>query len=503
MTTGLSPLPPTYQPEDLGVFGPGSTGYQEPTQGIGDRIALALATGGIPEPPSTLRPGEGQGPGGLAALLSGAARGFAGTRGRVISEREKMNQALGQLQHERNVAGIEATKEARKARIVTPEMLKLYDLPPEYLGKQVGELPAELTTKPPSAKPQDRGKISLSEIYALPYDPKTGRGLKADDLGKDPGDADVQKRISGMTPVAPLSPALAGVDVPTLVEGVISGRIDPRQIKITARGGVGAKVATGLLQRGYDINKASLAMDALATLSHNAQGPQVLALRRAALSVNNATSLMEDLNKQLTEAVKSAPIPRSEIPESNRIVLALALRGKYGPKALDIARQFDTQARVVRNEYPTVLSGGWAPQQAQIEDASKMIDPLYGEGGMASSLKTLRQDAIYKTNAVTSLGAIVPGMGEVSLPWQNQGNYFQPQPMFPMGAPAPAPAPAPAAAPVAAPAAPALPGVRVRARSGGQDYVKEIPAAEVDAWLARHKAWSRITDVTGHTRAVR
>lgn len=471
-------------------------GYQEPVQGFPEHLAVALQ-GGIPALPSTQRPGD-IGPSWLASLLTGAARGAANVGAQRISERESFNKALGQAQHEKNALAIEQSKEGRKARTVTAEMAQQRGWPAEYVGQQIGDLPKEATSAPAAPKEKEAANVTMGDVLS------SNGTLNMGDIGTSWNDAGIKTRVMGKQPEKPL-PAYMTVlkegDKNALAAQFRAGQLDPGMLNLSGRG-IAAPILAILAKPGpngeppWNQAKAKLQWDAMRALTRNANGSQILNLQRAAGSVQSATALLEDLNKQLTEAVRRAPIPRSEIPESNRISLAAAQRGVYGPDALRIARQFDTQIGVLRTEYPSVLSGGWSPQAAQISEAERMLSPIYGEGGVQAALSILKQDAAYKIAAVNGVGANTPGI-EGENPYGAAPQYQPQQPFFapggglmpPPGAPPAVPPPAPA------PAAPAVPKARYQNARGTVQFDFEPGKAP--------KSWTLVrTTVKAHTRAV-
>jgi len=425
-------IPPPYE-----VFGPGSPGYEAPVQGYGDRLALALQ--GLPPAPNVTRPGD-TGPSGLLSFLTGAAQGFSGNRIQQMSERQKLNAALAQKAHDENMANLAAAKtaatESTKARTITPELAAQNNLTLETVGKSIDTLTPEQRGMVAKPKEKTGDTISMSDAQ------NSGDVLNMGDVGKPWNDPGIQKRVMGKPAERPPTAAMAFLketDPHALAAAARRGDIDPGMLNLSSRG-AGAAVMTILSKPGpngeppWNQAKAKLQWNAMQALTRNANSPQILSLQRAAASVQSATALMENLNKQLTDAVKKAPIPRSEIPESNKISLAAALRGVYGPEALKVARSFDTQIRVIRNEYPVVLSGGYAPQAPQIADAEQMMSPWYGEGGTQAALDILKQDAAYKIAAINGIGANTPGlMGENQYAGQSGGlPFIAPPPAAPI-----------------------------------------------------------------------
>jgi len=488
-------LPPSYVPE----IPQNLPGYQPPIQGFGDVAAMALAKAPPMQLPNALAPGQSTGPGWLAHLLSGAAQGFAGARLPVIQQRSDVDKALAEAAHQKNLLAIQQSQEARKAATIDTKTA-IDAGHPELAGKQTTDLtPDQLATLKP--KPPKAGAVTMNDVL------NSNGVLNMGDIDTPWDDPGIKQRVMGKQPEKPL-PAYMTVlkegDKQALAAQFRAGELDPGLLNLSGRG-IAAPILAILSKPGpngeppWNEAKAKLQWDAMRALTRNSNSGDVLRLQRAAQSVQRATELMQSLNTQLTDAVQHAPIPRSEIPESNRISLAFALRGSYGPKALAIARQFETQAAVLRDAYPVVLSGGTAPLQSEVDDAKNMLDPMYGEGGTQAVLSTLMTDASYKIAAVHGIGVNTPGI-EGANPYGASPQYApQAAPLFPMS-PGPAAAPAPSATPASAAqaepsGAAAAPKARYQNARGTVQFDFEPGKAP--------KGWTLVrTTVKAHTRAV-
>jgi hypothetical protein len=117
----------------------------------------------------------------------------------------------------------------------------------------------------------------------------------------------------------------------------------------------------------------------------------------------------EQFNKNFDAAYK-----RSPYRTLNLGILGTAKAGLLGPEAADAAAQLETNRGPLTDEFATILAGGYAPQKAQLADAHRSIDMLWGPRQQEKVIETVKS---LVRGRVKSMMRQVPHSGAATNPY--------------------------------------------------------------------------------------
>lgn len=386
----LNRLPADHPAWDNGTKGGGYPyPHVQPVRGFRDRLALALQ--GMQFPQADPRQPGAATKNSVSAFLSGFTGGYSHAGTERISEREKLNMALGQKAHEENARNIEASKAAAAEQ-------------------------ADIRSGNRTLQRENDHATFLKSIET-PKPPSEGTDETARFLAMDP--AKQKAYLAAKNQLSPSNNPDTPDEWKNIADDIISGNQPPILASLGRSGKAVSWIRSYFHQKGYNYSRALTEWSAMQALTRNANTGQMANLQRAGSAVESAvTNLQDILNQAQTQ------IPRTLLPDVNQFTIGAAEHGMYGPAGQNIAKQLLAQFGILNQEVPTVLNGGYAPDESSRKTTAQMLSRFDSDPGISGTLKVLKDNVGYKTLAIKSLGVTIPGTsyGTESMPWA------QPQP---------------------------------------------------------------------------
>ena len=126
------------------------------------------------------------------------------------------------------------------------------------------------------------------------------------------------------------------------------------------------------------------------TETSNAQ--RAVNTRKAAMTVLDHINQFEGLVSSYRGAYDKLPaLKKAELRIGNRGVFTAALNGALGPQAAADAAGLEAVVNVLPTEYATVLSGGFAPQKEQLDEARRVFSAVLGPAGHKGRTEAVRR----------------------------------------------------------------------------------------------------------------
>lgn len=332
--------------------------------------------------------------GGLAA---GLAQGFAGARGREISQRQQKyataeKSAQEQEEERRRFRGEAAQSLARwrydPSRIAaSSQTFRLTKKEAEAMGE--GYDTATLYPGAIKGEAMQRSRPSRERDPDLAYSTQL--------LNKEREDRARERE-------AQMADEEAAVD--EAAQGIVEFKLDPNQM-LTGRdmkfrtklsNAVNRKFAE--TKQPYNLRTAQQLRTEADRFSRVMNTARPTQLRQSAVTAYEHLKQMEDFYNtywpQAEKAMNSGAfgavsrlIPR-ELRESNKAVLWMAQNGYMGPQAAEDAAALTATGDPVRREVESVFSSGYAPFEQEIKQGFKKLDEARGPRGFAGQMRAMR-----------------------------------------------------------------------------------------------------------------
>jgi hypothetical protein len=210
-----------------------------------------------------------------------------------------------------------------------------------------------------------------------------------------------QARISASRPAGG---AFAQFDAGSVAQGIVEGTVAPDPTGFS-RGQWGAIVGqVRKIDPKFNTMKAGLDYHGVRQFVRTLNQGQQVQLRQRA---QNAMVTADFINELVGEIQRNAP-PRTPVTVANRMQLNAIKNGAWGPGAADAATKLEGQIAAWRLEMAAVYSGGYAPQEAHLKEASHLIDPNWSLNRIQAGLLIGRRDTNIRLNAVNEVGAMGP-----------------------------------------------------------------------------------------------
>lgn len=114
--------------------------------------------------------------------------------------------------------------------------------------------------------------------------------------------------------------------------------------------------------------------------------------RKAAMTVLDHIHQFEEGMDKHRDAYEKLPVwKKTELRLANKGIYSAALNGLLGPEAAADAAALEAVVQILPTEYATVLSGGFAPQKEQLEEARKVFNVAMGPQGHKGRTAAIRR----------------------------------------------------------------------------------------------------------------
>lgn len=361
---------------------------QMPQQGMFgnwlDNLATSLAT-------HPLQSGNNFGGG----LLSGFAQGFSGARLKNMGEREKLQKAMDDYAAKRNAANLQATEDARKARLAQLDALKK-----RALDRQ--KFMFEESFKAGLKKNADNTYTVTSDAM-LPYLP----GVKVgDSIPQSTYNAALNQYLDTKFP-RPSQDSTTTIKVTPeaqkIADNIIAGRMAPDELsRFNNRGDFRNQVEVALSNAGFNAVDMQMQVGAEKQFWRTQNSPKFQTIRNNARQLQHSLDLIENLNTRLR-----ALVPSSSIPEINRAQMELLIR--QGGPAGRIARQLQTQINDTAGEIGGIIMGGNSPTDHALGLAQSNMQADWSAEDLQNAVKQARYNVGTRLQAMSDASVASAG----------------------------------------------------------------------------------------------
>ncbi len=192
------------------------------------------------------------------------------------------------------------------------------------------------------------------------------------------------------------------MDPGATADALYEGRFSPEDVN--PRSNFGGAVLSILAKRypNFDWRRKRLDWIAIKQLTSSQNQGRVLALRQSLKTLPMHLKRLLDLNT----ALDAAGVARGSVYEANKVSLEAAARGIYGKAAAAAAAQFIAQESLMENDFATVFSNGFAPQEDSYKLARRMMRVDLPSNQVLGNAENIRADALFKKNALEGLSPI-------------------------------------------------------------------------------------------------
>ena len=358
---GFDLEPPQFEPE-RGPIIP----YQEPSAGTRFLAPFADMQMGRGAPPLALL---------LGGLLQGLAQRRVQEHQRGEVERQELNRRYGLAASERNRANLAASGRALTARIA--------------------EKKAE-SARIESDKDARDPRLTIGHALQLGLPPARA-GKRISQLSPDE-----QSRIAPKAGLTGMGQLYGEVDPASIAEAIVAGRASP---DLTQYGRPAGAAVASILEKKYrfDARKAGLQYKSDVRFFSTQNQPRLVVLRQTIATTRSHLERLRELNDALTRV-----IPRGQVPELNRVGIAAAVRGTFGPEAGVIASQMRAQMGLMQSELATVFSNGASPTDEARRLANQMIRDDLGPNQISGNADNIARDLSFKEQAMLEAQPVGP-----------------------------------------------------------------------------------------------
>lgn len=200
--------------------------------------------------------------------------------------------------------------------------------------------------------------------------------------------------------------SVAGGDADAIADAIINGQQPP---VLTGLYRFAAPVRAALAKKGYNLTDAMSDWTATQKFIASTNGVKQTTLRQAVDTAYHSLDVIDDLSSQWKGG---------QFPLLNKVNLAAAVNGAYGPQAQSIATQLQAQITDLTSELGQVYMGGNSPTDHALELAGKNLSANWSDKVLRDMTGLARKNLQIRQNSLMNARPAGTGENPYSQPTQ-------------------------------------------------------------------------------------